>query len=339
MQTESMFDGKGATAISSGVEDGTGRSAVSGVDSLGKGILAGAAGRVGSGAAVNEYGMVDGGLSKMGGGIRSVRGDPVGRGLPTVGGAVGGGYIPRGAAGNVVGMGRGVADAESGLVNGEGHGEANGGLVSAEKRTVQGVLPPDQYGMKGLLKYVGTEAEGTDANLLSIGVDLTMLGLDLNSADPLYKTFSNPWEGGQGILSGGDSGGAAGGKGEEPDFKLPTCYYMQPPALKTSHFTKFQVETLFYVFYNMPRDVLQVLAALELYNRKWMYHKDLKLWFHQNEMTEIGQGYERGAYVYFDIKSWEQRPFHDANKQFIQGLMTEEELRAVHIPGQRPSAS
>lgn len=65
----------------------------------------------------------------------------------------------------------------------------------------------------------------------------------------------------------------------EPEFCLPQCYYMQPPALKTSHFGKFTLETLFYIFYNMPRDTLQAYAATELYNREWRYHKDLKLWF------------------------------------------------------------
>ena len=39
------------------------------------------------------------------------------------------------------------------------------------------------------------------------------------------------------------------------------------------------LETLFYIFYNMPRDTLQAYAATELYNRDWRYHKDLKLWF------------------------------------------------------------
>ena len=39
----------------------------------------------------------------------------------------------------------------------------------------------------------------------------------------------------------------------EPDYVLPYCYYMNPPALKTSHFSKFQLETLFYIFYNMPK--------------------------------------------------------------------------------------
>lgn len=207
----------------------------------------------------------------------------------------------------------------------------------AKKGSPTAVLPADQYGMKGLLKYVGPEAEGTDANMLSIGVDLTMLGLDLNSPEPLYKSFSSPWEGGQGGVPGtGDVTGTSQ-KSEEPEYKLPTCYYMQPPALKNSHFTKFQLETLFYVFYNMPRDILQVLAAIELYTRKWMYHKDLKLWFTCE--PEVLQGYERGAYIYFDIKSWEQRPFHDANQSFIQGLMTEDEVRSVPLPGPRSSAS
>lgn len=205
----------------------------------------------------------------------------------------------------------------------------------ASKNSQSKILPADQYGMKGLLKYVGPRAEGTDMNMLSVGVDLTSLGLDFMSSEPLYKSFSSPWEGGQGGVSGDLSGSSR--KNEEPDYKLPTCYYMQPPALKNSHFTKFQLETLFYVFYNMPRDILQVLAAIELYNRKWMYHKDLKLWFTCE--PEVLQSYERGAYIYFDIKSWEQRPFHDANQSFIQGLMTEDEVRSVPLPGPRSTAS
>src|SRR6185437_4769396 len=51
----------------------------------------------------------------------------------------------------------------------------------------------------------------------------------------------------------------------EPDYVLPYCYYMQPPALKTSHLAKFKPETRFYIFYNMPKDTLQVYAAKELY--------------------------------------------------------------------------
>jgi CCR4-NOT transcription complex subunit 2 len=52
-----------------------------------------------------------------------------------------------------------------------------------------------------------------------------------------------------------------------------------PPSLKHSHLQKFQLETLFHVFYSMPRDLLQAYAAAELYSRDWRYHMELKLWF------------------------------------------------------------
>ena len=86
-----------------------------------------------------------------------------------------------------------------------------------------------------------------DLSTLALGTDLTTLGLNLNSSECLYSTFASPW--------------AEGPTTKEPQFSLPMCYYMQPPPLKTSHLSKFQLETLFYIFYAMPRDVLQVRLA------------------------------------------------------------------------------
>mmetsp|Transcript_18667 Transcript_18667/g.61059 ORF Transcript_18667/g.61059 Transcript_18667/m.61059 type:complete len:101 (+) Transcript_18667:1516-1818(+) len=80
-----------------------------------------------------------------------------------------------------------------------------------------------------------------DLNTLALGSDLTTLGLNLNSSECLYSTFASPW--------------AEAPTTREPQFSLPMCYYMQPPPLKTSHLSKFQLETLFYIFYAMPRDV------------------------------------------------------------------------------------
>lgn len=165
--------------------------------------------------------------------------------------------------------------------------------------------------------------------VLPIGVDLTALGLNLSSTEPLYKTFYNPWEGGQGKSGDLDFSGSSQ-KSQEPEFRLPKCYYMHAPALRTNHFTKFQLETLFYIFYIMPHDVLELLAAVELYKRNWRYHKTLKLWFTSPEL-EKSNGYE-GGYIYFDIKSWGKREFHEANQSFIKGFMTQEELGSVKIP-------
>ena len=61
--------------------------------------------------------------------------------------------------------------------------------------------------------------------------------------------------------------------------QLPTCYFVNPPALKTGHLSKFTLEILFYIFYGMPKDALQAHAAQELHSREWRYHVEHQLWF------------------------------------------------------------
>ena len=71
----------------------------------------------------------------------------------------------------------------------------------------------------------------------------------------------------------------------------------------------FSEETLFYIFYSMPRDTLQMHAAAELYNHDWRYHKEHKLWFtrvHGTEPIVKTSSYERGSYFYFDPNTWEK---------------------------------
>ena len=104
-----------------------------------------------------------------------------------------------------------------------------------------------------------------DLNTLALGTDLTTMGLDLNSPDCLFTTFASPW--------------ADAPAAQSRPFNLPACYMQSPPSLKTSHLNKFQLETLFHIFYSMPTDILQAYAAQELYNREWRYHRDMRLWF------------------------------------------------------------
>lgn len=144
-----------------------------------------------------------------------------------------------------------------------------------------------QYGLLGMLMTVIRPSSDSKKNL-AMGCDLTSLGLNLNSSEyvllcvggpylldygranscvcfrPLHPTFASPW--------------AEGPATKEPQFTLPTCYYNQPPVLKTTHLSKFHLETLFFIFYSMPKDVLQAYAAQELYSREWRYHTELKTW-------------------------------------------------------------
>mmetsp|Transcript_15662 Transcript_15662/g.38323 ORF Transcript_15662/g.38323 Transcript_15662/m.38323 type:complete len:207 (-) Transcript_15662:87-707(-) len=174
------------------------------------------------------------------------------------------------------------------LGQGGGQGKHRGGGAGADAA--------DPWSLLGLLSVI--RMTDADLNYLSLGTDLTSLGLNLNSPECLYGTFASPW--------------ADGPVRSEPEYCLPQCYYMQPPALKTSHFGKFQLETLFYIFYNMPRDTLQAYAATELYNREWRYHKDLKLWFtRSNAQGSADDG--KGQYVFFDINVWEKKMFQGSH--------------------------
>lgn len=171
----------------------------------------------------------------------------------------------------------------------------------------------DVYGIRGLLKLMSSSwrTEQPDYLLLTLGIDLTNLGLNLNSTEPLYLSFETPFlDMDRGLY-------------HEPEYNLPECYKMEqkPPLLKLGHFRKFQLQTLFYIFYCMPRDALQILAAAELYQREWRYHKDLKLWFTRAPGTTT-PGYERNAFIYFDITTWERKPFHETNRNFLQGFLS-----------------
>ncbi len=80
--------------------------------------------------------------------------------------------------------------------------------------------------------------------------------------------------------------------------------------LKPQYFGKFSNETLFYIFYYMPRDTLQLLAAEELYKRKWRYNTDYAIWFTleigdlEKESSEKTEKASSETYFYFNPNEW-----------------------------------
>ncbi|KAJ0406281.1 hypothetical protein P43SY_007069 [Pythium insidiosum] len=185
--------------------------------------------------------------------------------------------------------------------------------------------PSNKFGLLGMLHTVIRPSHDAKKNLM-MGCDLTSLGLNLNSAEPLHPVFASPW--------------ADGPLTKEPQFTLPLCYYNQPPALKTTHLSKFHLETLFYIFYAMPRDVLQAYAAQELYNREWRYHGELSLWLKRASVADaalvangsaLSSAAAMGAmgpqFLYFDTTTWERRVFTGNIHSLAAGLLSEEEIR------------
>ncbi|KAG4985468.1 hypothetical protein JHK86_033159 [Glycine max] len=87
-------------------------------------------------------------------------------------------------------------------------------------KSIQTAQPaPDPFGLLGLLSVI--RMSDPDLTSLALGIDLTTLGLNLNSSENLHKTFGSPW-----------SDESAKG---DPEFTVPQCYYAkQPPALHRS---------------------------------------------------------------------------------------------------------
>ncbi|XP_008793379.1 probable NOT transcription complex subunit VIP2 isoform X1 [Phoenix dactylifera] len=185
-------------------------------------------------------------------------------------------------------------------------------------KSVQGIQSaPDRFGLLGLLSVI--RMNDPDLTSLALGIDLTTLGLNLNSSDNLHKTFGSPW-----------SDEPAKG---EPEYCIPTCYYAkQPPSLQQGHFSRFHLLTLFYIFYSMPRDEAQLYAASELYSRGWFYHKEHQLWFTRANVEPLvkTQTYERGTYVCFDPNTWETR----TKENFV--LQYEAVEKKPTLPSARP---
>lgn len=88
----------------------------------------------------------------------------------------------------------------------------------------------------------------------------------------LSRVFTSPWA---------ELGSHASGKRTQTSLEaiLPTCYNVQAPPHAATRLASFTEETLFYMFYGMPRDRMQEMAARELtVNRGWRFHRELRLW-------------------------------------------------------------
>lgn len=181
-----------------------------------------------------------------------------------------------------------------------------------------------KYGMKGLLGRLSKEEDPKgESTALTMGIDINQLGFDFKSSEPLWTSFISPFDGAFKETEGKRVPGPK-------NFKLPSYYKIDAPELKCSNFNRFQLETLFYIFYRITGDVLQQLAAYELHNRQWRYHKGLKVWFTKAPGSNVVN--QRFSYIFFDVATWEKRAFHDVPVTFSQDFMSETEARDFSLP-------
>ncbi|XP_044836623.1 CCR4-NOT transcription complex subunit 2 isoform X2 [Mauremys mutica] len=155
----------------------------------------------------------------------------------------------------------------------------------------------DQFGMIGLLTFI--RAAETDPGMvhLALGSDLTTLGLNLNSPENLYPKFASPWA-------------SSPCRPQDIDFHVPSEYLTNihiRDKLAAIKLGRYGEDLLFYLYYMNGGDVLQLLAAVELFNRDWRYHKEERVWITRApgmEPTMKTNTYERGTYYFFDCLNW-----------------------------------
>ncbi|THY03870.1 hypothetical protein D6D03_04083 [Aureobasidium pullulans] len=157
----------------------------------------------------------------------------------------------------------------------------------------------EKWGLPGLLAKIRSNDAGS---AFTMGVDINSLGLDLDSPEPLFATFSTPFADNR-------------SRPVIPEFTLPGGYTVTNVPSLASRMPAFSDETLFFVFYQNPRDVVQELAAGELYSRDWRWHKELQQWMMKDAQMaaplRVSERSERGVYIFFDANNWrrERREF------------------------------
>lgn len=110
----------------------------------------------------------------------------------------------------------------------------------------------------------------------------------------------------------------------------------QNSLLKPGYFSKFSNETLFYIFYYMPRDTLQLFAAEELYKRKWRYNTEYSVWFTTEQVPNTDEiidlffnqiEWKVSKYIYGQIN---QNAFLSENEDFKHNKASNENDGSKH---------
>jgi CCR4-NOT transcription complex subunit 3 len=89
-------------------------------------------------------------------------------------------------------------------------------------------------------------------------------------------------------------------------YPVPGYYPQQPLSIFTVQptiFSRFQVETLFFIFYRQPQTIFQQYAARQLLAKSWRFHTLYSTWFQRHEEPSvITDNYEQGKFLFFDYQ-------------------------------------
>lgn len=163
----------------------------------------------------------------------------------------------------------------------------------------------DGFKLEGFLKLLERESSGNSRSggFLTFGTDSSTLKVDVASDSPICDDF--------GSICFSHSPRVKIRK-EDPPFAVPKSYFSLPrlKSFKKKKLDSASYSTLFYLFYSCPGDELQVLAAQELYKRRWMFHFASKIWFISgSQQSNNDFQVAPNQLVYFDRQTWKKKLF------------------------------
>ena len=168
--------------------------------------------------------------------------------------------------------------------------------ASQEVQSLEHMSEADRFGLAGLMAKFHDPIQ----RQWVIGQDLSALDTNRNPSEPMYQSWTTPF-----------TPNAPPSRPLETDYTLPDCYNVANVTPLRERISGFTEETLFYIFYSMPRDLMQVLVAEELIGRRWRYHKGEKMWLTRDESHELPREVEPGIsevgyYLWWDEKQWKK---------------------------------
>nr|POE54458.1 isoform 5 of ccr4-not transcription complex subunit 2 [Quercus suber] len=223
----------------------------------------------------------------------------------------------------------------SDMTEGEKYGMLGLEALLNARRNIEAGLPHD------------TTLPAAELNGVMMGQDVSVLGMDLDSPDPILPTFTP--------FPSQVSSGSQFNYHDQftvPEYTLPSAYTVTNVPQISSRISAMSdgklhiflnhmrtntystaTETLFMMFFLSPGDNDQELAAMELSAREWRWHKVLRQWLQKDSPANLTQAsaivdlatntpigtqpvrvaerVERGVYVFFDPTNWrrERREF------------------------------
>ena len=168
--------------------------------------------------------------------------------------------------------------------------------AAQEGQALEHMSEADKYGLAGLMARYHDPVQ----KYWVIGQDLSTLDMNRNSSEPMYLSWTTPF-----------TPSAVPSRPLETDYTLPDCYTVANVTPLRERISGFTEETLFYIFYSMPRDLMQVLVAEELIGRRWRFHKGAKQWLTRDEGHDMPREVEPGIsevgyYLWWDEKQWKK---------------------------------